>query len=259
MVFDYFDMLSGEPIFVPGIGHFRSPRLRDLTPGGGVGCSVYNLYLNLLAWDKDKLVKYGAAMQFKGAEKLEEADVSFFDALSVVPSLREACGEAMSFFLLENIVWDNDGSRYLTFTRGEDGNVCAVGVIDGSVFEDVRARMLAMNYIGLDKDQKPTGYDSPQTKALWEKAQKFLAEQSKNERREDKPEFHLSNIISKLCAVHPSYNLLNVYDLTVFQLYDAFFQCGYMRSTDLSERIFCNHGGKSFKFENWLKPIFHNI
>ena len=86
-----------------------------------------------------------------------------------------------------------------------------------------------------------------------------MKKQSETEDREDKPEFHLANIISKLCAVHPSYNLLNIYDLTVFQLYDAFFQYGYMRSTSLSEQIFSNHGGNSFKFENWLKPIFHHI
>ena len=65
----------------------------------------------------------------------------------------------------------------------------------------------------------------------------------------------LGNIISKLCAANSGYTLLNIYDLTIFQLYDQFFQYGYLRAMDLNERAFSVHGGKEFNFEKWLEPI----
>ena len=111
----------------------------------------------------------------------------------------------------------------------------------------------------------PKHCDCPEAMAAYEKekaereAKERAKQQAEAEVKEDKPEYHLGNIISKICAIHPSYNLLNIYGLTVFQLYDSFFQLGYMRSTDLSEKIFSNHGGDSFKFENWLQPILKNV
>jgi hypothetical protein len=134
-----------------------------------------------------------------------------------------------------------------------------VGEIHRDNFDYVRRMMLQLNFIGLDQDESPVSYSTDAAKELWEKTQGFLKEQAKSEIHEDKPEYHLSNIVSKVCTTHPSYNLLNVYSLTIFQLYDSFFQLGFMRGADLSERIFSTHGGDKFKFEDWLKPILKNV
>ena len=255
----YFDMLMGDPIPVRGVGSLISPKLRDLSPTHGIGYNCYNLFINMLAWDKAGLIRYARAIKLRGAEKLEAPGVSFFDAISCYDETRELCCEVLSFFMREQLIWDPQRACYIALACDEQGTTRPVGRIDAKNFDEVRQTMLRLNYIGLDKDTLPTSYDSDKARELWEKAQDFLKKQSETEDREDKPEFHLANIISKLCAVHPSYNLLNIYDLTVFQIYDAFFQYGYMRSTSLSEQIFSNHGGNSFKFENWLKPIFHHI
>ena len=66
----------------------------------------------------------------------------------------------------------------------------------------------------------------------------------------------LGNVISKLCVVSNSYNLLNIYELTVYQLYDQFSQYCFLRSAEFGERVYSIHGGKKFKFEQWLDPIF---
>ena len=142
-------------------------------------------------------------------------------------------------------------------TSGDD--LEAVGEINRNNFEEVRRLMLQLNFVGLDKDDTPAAHSTDKAKELWEKTQGFLKNQAESASHEDKPEYHLSNIISKICVMHPSYNLLNVYGLTVFQLYDSFFQLGYMRSNDLSERIFSIHGSDKFNFEDWLKPILKNV
>jgi hypothetical protein len=159
-------------------------------------------------------------------------------------------------------VWDEANRRFAICVNNEDGTnkQTVVGEINRDNFDNVRRVILQSNFIGLDKDEEPVRHSSEKSKELWEQAQKYLEEQAKsNSGKEEKPEYHISNIISKLCAAHPSYNLLNIFNLTIFQLYDSFFQFGYLRSSDLNERIFSNHGGDKFKFEDWLKPILNNV
>lgn len=258
MRFDYFDMLSGEPVYVQGIGHIRSPFLHELRPHNGIGYRAYNLYLNFLSWDKEHLLKYDQLMQYRGASKLNRDALNVFDVATLLKQTREFCRGVLSFFMVEDLVWDEAGRRYLAITStGEVPEV--VGEINRNNFDEVRKLMLQFNFVGLDKDDTPTSHSTDKAKELWEKTQGYLKEQAESSINEDKPEYHLSNIVSKICAIHPSYNLLNIYELTVFQLYDSFFQLGYMRSTELSERIFSTHGGDKFNFEDWLKPILKNV
>lgn len=256
MRFEYFDMLSGDPVLFSGVGHMRSPLLKELCPSGGLGYRMYNFYLSFLSWDKESLLKYDQVMKYKGEKRLHRDGISVFDAITLLDETRELCRGVLSFFIVEELAWEEKSRCFVVLTGEKKDRV--VGVINRQNFDDVRNAILQLNYIGLDKNDAPLKHSSEASKALWEKAQKHLKEQAQKQAKAGKPEYHMSNIISKLCAAHPSYNLLNIYDLTVFQLYDAFFQFGYMRSSDLSERIFSNHGGKKFKFEDWLKPIFHN-
>ena len=57
MKFSYEDLLSGDPIFVEGKVHFRSPVLKELKPGG-IGITLYNIYLAILSMDKDNFLKH---------------------------------------------------------------------------------------------------------------------------------------------------------------------------------------------------------
>jgi hypothetical protein len=257
VLFDYFDMLSGEPIYLQGVGHLRSPLLYELRPTSGIGYRAYNLYLNFLSWDKEHLLKYDQLMQYRGASKLNRGVFNAFDVATLLEQTRELCRGVLSFFMVENLVWDERKRCYLAVNPENQQEIA--GEINRDNFEEVRRLMLQFNFVGLDKDDAPVAHTTAKSKELWERTQGFLKEQAAAEVKEDKPEYHLSNIISKMCAMHPSYNLLNIYGLTVFQLYDSFFQLGYMRSVDLSEQIFSTHGGDKFKFEDWLKPILKNV
>lgn len=255
MKLDYFDMLSGVPIYIPGIGHIKSPILRDICPDKA-GIKTYILYINFLSWDKDELINFDKMMHFGGSGLLFKDELSMFDIVTLVPETRDLCSKMLSFFMSEKIVWDRTTRSYICFDDSDPS--VRIGCIAADNFDYLRECILKLNYIGLDKDNnEPPMYSSEKAKELWDRAEKYLAEQAK--KSADKPEYHLCNVISKLCACHPSYNLLNVYRLTIFQLYDAFFQLGFLRASDLNERIFSTHGGESFAFEEWLKPILKNI
>ena len=266
MFFDYFDMLSGEPVLLNGVGHIRSPRLKDIAPYRGIGYKNYNLYLNYLSWDRDSLLKYCQIMKCRGVHKVDRPQFEVFDIATLLRETRDLYGEMLSFFIVENIAWVEKHRAFVIHTcdtgldnlKPDD----IVGIIDRNNFEEVRRIILQFNYIGLEKKTEGdvVSHSCAKSQELWELAQKHLSAQAKEAPgKTAKQEYHMSNIISKLCAAHPSYNLLNVFDLTVFQLYDSLFQFGDIKSSNLSERIFSNHGGDKFKFEDWLKPIINNL
>ena len=259
MQFNYFEILSGDPIPIRGVGHIRSPMLSELKPTTGIGFTKYNIYLNLLSWTKEQVIRFDEISKITGADKLSKADkLNVFDIISLIEQTRDIYRDLLSFFIIEEVDWNTEKRCFETYTEQGDERI-VVGSITRDNFEDVRIDILQMNYVGLDKQSQPAHHSNNKAKELWERAQAFIAEQAQIKaeagRQEDHPELSLGNIISKVCTIHPSYNHTNIYDLTVFQLYDTYFQISYMRSVDLGERVFCNHGGKKFKFEDWMKPI----
>lgn len=251
MKLEYADLLSGDSIFIEGLGHVHSPHLRDLKPSIGIGNFRYKLFLNFFAWDKEQFLKYAKVISLRGLSAFEgKENLEVFDVMTIIPVTREMLHKAASFFVDEKIQWDE---RHHCFTTTDmDGNI--IGKIDRNNFKELSNVVLQLNYIGLDKDKAPAKFTSDLAKSRWEAAQEFLKKQSQQP-VEEKAEYQLGNIISKLCAIHNSYNLLNIFDLTVFQLYDQFFQCCYLRSVDINERIFTIHGGEKFEMDDWLKTI----
>lgn len=250
-MFSYEDLISGDSIYVDKVGHLRSPFLRELKPTQGIGYFRYNFYLNLISWGKFDYIKFlriTGAVGGKGASALENPQIGVYEIVRLIRAAREALQEAMSFFMDEELRWNNKTQSFDAIRKSDEK---VVGNISKDNFEKVRQLMLQLNYVSV-KESKAPKFKDEKSKALWEKVQAY--QQKLGTPRHDKA-LELGNIISKLCVASNTYNLFNVYDLTVYQLYDQFFQCGYLRAMSVSERAFSIHGGKKFKMETWLNPI----
>jgi hypothetical protein len=253
MKFSYEELISGDVIPVAKIGHIRSPYLWELKPTKGIGSWNYNFYLNLLSWDKETCMKFAEGINLSPLKAMRTNErLTTFDVMTLMDNFRKLLQEVMAFFMDENLVWDSANFRFETHSKKDDS---IVGYINRDNFDEVRDMMLQVNYISIGDSGKPTKYTSEKAKQLWEQAQECLKKSAKTNKDKN---LEMANIISKLCAVSSGYTLLNIYDLTVFQLYDQFFQYGYLRAMDLNEMAFSNHGGKNFDFQAWLKPIFKN-
>lgn len=250
MKFSYEDLISGDSIFVSGIGHFRSPLLKELKPTQGIGTWTYNLYIGLMAWDKEEVIKFMKITTGRRLSKLENNDkLTIFDVITLIDEPRKLLQNAIAFFVDEEVSWDAKAHSYIL----RDKEQKEVGRINRDNFDDARDMMLQMNYINVGESAKPVKHSSKQAQELWERAQQYLKEESA--KAPPDKNMNLGNIISKLCAASTSYNLFNIYDLTIFQLYDQFFQYGYLRAMNLNEMAFSNHGGENFDMQGWLKPI----
>lgn len=252
MKFAYEDLISGDSIPVPAVGHIRSPYLYELKPTQGIGMGTYNFYLNILSWDRDELIQFMRLLSGRPLGALTKHDtLPTFDTITILEQPRELLQKVMAFFMDEDLIWNEEKRAFATVTKGTRE---IVGSIDRKNFDELRDMMLQVNYINVGRSAKPTRYASKEAQALWEKAQVYLKKEAKKKSTPDK-RMQIGNIISKLCSAGIGYTLLNIYNLTVFQLYDQFFQYGYLRATGISEMAFCNHGGKNFDIQGWLKPI----
>lgn len=212
---------------------------------------TYNLYLNILSWEKEDLIKFMKMSTGKRLKALDNADkLSAFDVVTLLEPTRQLLQEAMAFFIDEELEWNKTKRCFIAKTKDNHNEI---GCINRDNFDDVRDMMLQVNYINLERSAKPTKFSSKKAQSLWEQAQKHLKQEATKSTPDKR--MQLSNIISKLSCVSVGYTLLNIYDLTVFQLYDQFFQYGYLRAMDLSEMAYSNHGGKDFDLQAWLKPI----
>lgn len=251
MKFSYEDLISGDSIPVDGVGHIRSPLLRELKPTKGIGMWTYNLYLNILSWEKDDIIKFMKVSSSKQLRSLNGKDeLNAFDVATLLDQPRQLLQDAMAFFIDEDLEWDKRKRVFITKSKDNHNEI---GKINRDNFDDVRDMMLQANYINLGRSAKPAKFASGKAQSLWEIAQQHLKKEATKATPDKR--MQLGNIISKLSCVSVGYTLLNIYDLTVFQLYDQFFQYGYLRAMDLSEMAYSNHGGKDFDVQAWLKPI----
>lgn len=248
----YEDLISGDPIYIDGVGHIRSPYLREIKPTSGIGMWTYNLYLNALSWDKEDFIRILSATSKLKTDIIKNPKLEAYDLMTLVPNSRELLLNAMAFFMCEDLQWEQKGRLINVFDRQSNE---LVGMISRENFEEVRKMMLQMNYVGGGDTDKPIRHSSSKAQELWETAQKYLKQERKNAKADSR--MNLGNIISKVCAAGIGYTLLNIYDLTVFQLYDQFFQIGYMRAMRINDTAFSIHGGKKFDTQAWLNPINH--
>ena len=243
----YEDLLSGDLIFADGVGHFRSPKLKELKPTEGIGITLYNTYLAVLSWDKEDFLKYipkGQAALFSKNDKLK-----IFDMMATLKAdFRELLRCALDFFLAEKIVWEDAEKCFLTFTYEDK----PIGKIDRENFDMVRDMALQMNYMNLGKLAEPK-HASLKAKKYWDIEQQQRKEALK--KSGENKYMGIGNLISKLCAVSGSYTFHNIYELTIYQLYDQFFQHSHLRSRDLMENAHATHGGDKFNYGDWLKPV----
>ena len=247
----YEDLQSGKNIYIKDTCHIRPPRLKDIFDED-TGWNQYGVMLFFLKADKEQL------MQFLGIT--EDFSGSVYDLIFTVPQLLELVRQALAFFIYEEIIGDSNSRYFIVYQKvlddaGEE-KYTIVGRITEDNYDAVRACILRTQYISLDDLDINVSFSSEKAESSWERIQKYLAEQNKGEKESDS-NMSMGNIISKVCAIHPSINYLNVYNLTVFQLYDTFFQMSYMRSIDFTEAIVTNHGSETFEYEKWLEPVFN--
>lgn len=221
MKLDYITLLSPNNIKL-AVGTIKKPTLREIGEITFQRFYLYEFFLKLTP----RLYFCKVLKDFGGAEKWESMSseakniMKVFDLVKRDRSLQELYSEIFSFFFLEKVAYV-DEAFVLNIIR--DGVDVRVGAIDSDTFVEAVEILQQLCCIYEEEVKKEEMvFKNEATRLLYERMQAAQAEKEKDEKDDGNGIFSLPNVISSLSNRHTSINPVNVWELTIFQLYDSF-------------------------------------
>jgi len=251
----YIDLLSNDPIPLEGVGTLKPPTLRDIKKI----YDLYNVYTSFLVVDVEK---YLEIMNLKDKYSNEEIEtLHIYDLIKQDDKILQLYIDMFSFFFIENVFFDKKNEIFVLWKEviqeGKDeSKKVVVGYINKDNFDEVRDCIAQLNHLKVDTELDELAKSkNKRVKKILDKIKKGQASLNKNQ---PKLNIDLSKMISKYCADNKcGINLLNVFDMTVYQFYDQFIQHRHIREADLYDAIYSNtisyNDIKSYDINFWLK------
>lgn len=253
MKLDYYQLLSPEPVIFKQTGSFLSPTLREISR---IGLPVYHTYLSFLFMTPE--IFYSITDEEKYSDSLSLYELITMGNSPKIIQARETIAEALNFFMVEEVKYMEEYKIFLVFNgKDENGSPIPTGIIKKENYSLVCDIIAQRNNIRL-KQEDVSLVKNEKARDIMRKIEKGRKKNSENPNTDKS--FELGNIISKVCSRHPSINLLNVYELTVFQLYDAFYNVTNQLVYDLQSAAVAYNGSNAvpdFNYTDWFKIDNH--
>lgn len=202
-------LLLGNNIVIPSICTIRQPRIKDIG-ASDVGFDTYERYISTLSAEKDTLIN--ALGLDVPTESYDEIDV--FTMLVLL--LRQDVLDALSFFIMDELRFIDDAYCIGVYHSDKDA---PYALITSDNYNTIRDVILEMNFIKKEREEN-LKFKSEAARKRWERSQAHKKEMNKAV-VVDKNQ-SLQNIVGAVSARSHTYNLLNIGELTVYQLYDQF-------------------------------------
>ena len=230
------DLLSPAPYPLARVGHVIAPTLRQVA---ALGYETYNAYLSLLSLHAEQL--------FAASGLPDPGGANAFHTLIGNQELRALLCAAFSFFLVEDAVFSQAHSALLCMAEGHP-----VGIIHEANYEDVCDCILQRNHVDSAQPNRKQ-FRNDKAREIYEKLQR-AKKKSPQQAKEKQADASLPNLISALCVQHNSINMCNVWDLTVYQLYDQFLRQSYLNQVNIHAMNYAGWGGE-FDPNDWYKKL----
>lgn len=257
MKLDYFTQLSPDPIKL-SIGSIRKPRLSDISRISFSKFSYFEFFAKAtpeLYYTKVKGKQ--EAEYWNSLSDEEKSKITMYKLLLQDELLQKIYLELFNFFFIEHVVY-NDGFFILLIDEAKGiSNISKEnirGIIHETVFPQVLDLIQQICCIhNSTEDITEQKFKNNLAKKMFEKMLK--AKQKERETKKEDIDLSLPNIISAISCKHPSINLTNVWDLTIFQLLDQFNRLQVNLMFDISCKRVATWGDekKTFNADLWYK------
>lgn len=200
---DKLSLLSGDDIYITELLKIKQPTVRDIKE---IGYDNYNLFIFLLAQNpEDRLVQ----LDDMGIDGMEYTNWDIFQMFFMI--MPEQCVWSLKFFTELDFDFriDEETKESYFATILDDGNIVVIGEHGFKLIHDV---IREMNFLTEEKLK----FGNEGAKKRYIKAQRAKL-------RNTKPE-GLDNLISALAWKSPNLNILQIFDLSIYQLYDGYFR-----------------------------------
>jgi hypothetical protein len=230
---DKLKLLAGdERIEIDGIV-FKQPKLRNIKD---IGLQVYYAYISFLLVSAEEYlisIKREDLIPF-----FKQHNLTMFDIYRDNPYERQFFIEALSFFI--------DGE--IEFKNGEF-LINNTNIINKEIYQKILEIIAEINCLKVNKQQET--YANEKARKIAEKIQQA---KQKRSNVQSKDSVSLPDIISAVASRKESLNLLNIWDLTIYQLYDHYNRLIVEDEFDIHAMNYAYWGGE-FKAKHWSKQI----
>jgi len=225
----------------------RQPTLGDIYRDKDVGHEIYQAYLYVIGMTVDRFLDAeGLRDGFASLSAEEQAQIDILGLLTHQSAWRSLLLDALDFFV--------DGSPRFDAATGRivierDGG--SPVLLTGDAYAALRKEIMQCACLKAE-DDKPKGFYNNAAKRLYEKSLALKQKRAKANAKSD-ADYEIWNVIGAVSARHPSYNLLNIWGLTVFQLYDQFSRIHGGIQLDGMIHKWAAWGTAQFDFSAWFK------
>lgn len=250
---DYFDLISPSPIFIPNVGSVLSPTLRDIS---AIGIHTYHYYLSVLSMDLKMYFSMTAhPEQYDLLSGDDLSRLSIFDLLTAHASSAALLQTILNFFLEEEVLFSEEEGCFLVTNDENSPKEHPAGKITRENYENLCSLICHRNNVRFQNDYPLSDVKSKKALEIMKKLKKGRAEKAKSAKADKSTE--LGNVISAVANKHPSLNPLNIWDITVFQLWDAFFRLSHNQIYNIESMSVAAWGNKDNHFDaaGWFKPL----
>lgn len=111
MKYNYFDLLSPEPIKLQNIGSIISPTLRSIS---SISYDTYQYYLSILLLDlKTYLTMIGNLEQYELISDEDKLKFNIFDLLTLNEQFCLLLQDILNFFIKEDVIYSQENKYYI--------------------------------------------------------------------------------------------------------------------------------------------------
>ena len=245
MKLSYFELLSSEPVRIPEIGGIVCPTLRQIA---ALGHFTYQYYLAVLSMDtKGCLDMLGKGKLWESLAEEEKCRINVFDLFLMEENAIALLQNVLNFFIRERVEYS---AQHKGFIVTDDA---PVGLITGAVYPQVCELICQRCGVSGRKEEDLSKAKDKKALEIIRKLQKGRAERAKHATPDANME--LGNIISAVANRSYALNMQNIWDLTVFQLWDSFYRLYHNTVFDIQSMSVAAWGSKDHNFDAaaWYK------
>lgn len=258
MRLDYGTQLSPVPITL-SIGTLRKPTLKEISQITFDRFSFYEFFLKLSPEIYyTKLRKENDGEAYWGSLTEEEQDkITIYNIIEEDDKIRSTYVEIFNFFFVETVIYQEG---FFILLKDEVANPEKIKreQVRGAIAKDNFPQVMSLlQQICCIYNEEESLDDMKFKNNLARKLMEKMLKAKKKEQEAKKSDLNLTipNIISSLANKHPSLNYVNIWDLTIFQLLDAFnrTQANSMYNIDSTRVSVWGDEKKTFDVSLWYK------
>lgn len=255
MKLEYSTLISPYPLYLDKIGNVKSPTLKEIW-NPRITYPRYNLYLKLLMMTPQAYHEQAELVSANLQNDMgRKENLNMFDLIAYNQDLQESYTDVFEFFFVEHVVWNSEYQLFLLYQDvDENGQIIPVGTIQKNIFTELCDVILQR--CGINRSDADT--DSSQVKSkkaleILKKIQKGKKNLAKNAKYDK--DMELPNLIASVAVKSNSINFTNIWDLTVFQLYEQFKREQTNVYFDIQKMSVAAYGNSkdTFKGNEWYK------